>query len=282
MLGPNLLANPNFQNWSGVPLNDTPDGWAIGNQDGVTNYVTEESPGMRFVTGAGVNLTAVQSVLTPGIEYAYTIRIAEIDTAGIWLIGPQQQQYSTGVFTVQFTATGGGVGVGSSPATFALIESISVREVIPMGRFTIVLKDNDNDKQQFSLWTADMNVGNIAAQLAAHTALSDAIAAVCLGVRSRIDAVAVVTDNEPIAAPNAPGAQTHIQWLVRYVDDVNSREFTLRMGTADLNDQLLRQANSTVWDPTAAEWVTFVAAFEAVVLSEDGNAVTVQQVELLE
>jgi hypothetical protein len=52
----------------------------------------------------------------------------------------------------------------------------------------------------------------------------------------------------------------------------------VRIPSADITDTTLFAAGSNLWDPTDAKWVQFVTDFEAYVLSETGNAVTVQQV----
>lgn len=273
MVGPELLVNGKFSTgdltgWDVTGIWSVTDNDATGTRPGAeTTQITQPVTAVGETYRAVIVVTSITAVSL--IKFGFAGTPLFFAAPGTYVL--EAEQTAAGPFVVAVFAPGA-----------VVIESVSIREVIPVGRFTIVLKDNDVDKVQFSLPTADMNAGNIATELAAHVLLESKILDVVLGVVSRRDAVAVVFDAEPVAAPSDPAAQTNIKWLVRYIDDVNSRPFTLTIGTADLTNQSLRMPNSTLWDPADVNWTDFVAAFEAVVLSEDGNAVSVQQVELLE
>lgn len=74
-------------------------------------------------------------------------------------------------------------------------------------------------------------------------------------------------------APSDVNAQRERKWLCYYSDDVTSEEFQFEMPTADLANghKIAFQDNANLTD---AEWTAFITAFEAVVLSPRGNAVT--------
>lgn len=150
------------------------------------------------------------------------------------------------------------------------------------GRYRHSLVDYDGQRRQFSFDSAVITAANHDAQKTEHDNLVAAIADVTLG---NLDFEEFVADREqirPLVNPAGASAQVNIEWVITYVDDVTTSEYNVRVPTADITDTTLFAAGSNLWDPTDAKWVTFVAAFEAHVLSPDGNAVTVQQVAYLQ
>ncbi len=140
------------------------------------------------------------------------------------------------------------------------------------------MADYDGQKRQFSLPTPVITAANHDAQKTLHDDLVTAIEDVTLGT---LDFKEFVGDREsirPLILAAAFSAQVNIQWLVTYVDDVTGAAETFRMPCADITDTTLVLPNSHVWDPADAKWVTFIAEFEALVLSDAGNAVSVQSV----
>lgn len=143
-------------------------------------------------------------------------------------------------------------------------------------RYSMV--DYDKQKRQVSFPTDVVTAANHDAQKTLHDAFIAALEAVTLGA---LDFEEYVGDREsirPLVAAAAPTGQVNIEWVVTYVDDVNSKVANVRIPCADLTDATLLMPNSNIWDPADAKWVTFIADFEAYVLSEDGNAVSIQQV----
>ncbi len=150
------------------------------------------------------------------------------------------------------------------------------------GRYRHSLVDYDGQKRQFSFDTVVITAANHDAQKTEHDNLVAAIADVTLGA---LDFEEMVADREsirPLVLAAAASAQVNVEWVVTYVDDVTGAVSNVRMPTADITDTTLFAANSNIWDPTDAKWVTFIAAFEAHVLSPEGNAVTIQQVAYLQ
>lgn len=144
------------------------------------------------------------------------------------------------------------------------------------------LIDYDGQKRQFSFNTDIVTAANHDAQKGLHDALVAAVADVTLGA---LDFEEFVGDREqirPVVKAAQASAQVNVQWVVTYVDSVNTSVYNVRVPTADITDTTLFATNSNLWDPSDAKWVTFIAAFEAYVLSPDGNAVTVQQVAYLQ
>lgn len=151
-----------------------------------------------------------------------------------------------------------------------------------MGRLTVGYMDFDTDKTQISVLTSDASAASYAAKLADADALSAAIDAVTLGTKFLS---AYTADENRVANPAPPAngfAQSHTRWLVTYRDSINAHDETLSIPTADLGAAGLLLPNSDRADMTAAEWVAFVAAFEAFAVSQDGNPVTVIDIVIRE
>lgn len=150
------------------------------------------------------------------------------------------------------------------------------------GLYRHSMVDYDGQKRQFSFPTDVVTAANHDAQKTLHDALIAAIVSVTLG---NLDFEEYVGDREsirPIVKPAVFAAQVNIEWVVTYVDDVSGAVANVRIPTADVTDDTLVMPASNIWDPTDSAWVAFVSAFEAYVLSEAGNAVSVQQVAYLQ
>jgi len=105
--------------------------------------------------------------------------------------------------------------------------------------------------------------------------LRDAIVGVTLGQTASVKVLARDSDKSSSPA-TAPEAQRELKWLVEYSDDVTGQVYQAEIPCPDITDATLyNQAPTKEIDLTDALWVTFVTAFEALVRSADGNAVTV-------
>lgn len=142
--------------------------------------------------------------------------------------------------------------------------------------------DFDGQKRQYSFPTTVVTAANHDAQKTLHDACIAAIDDVTLGTTDFEEYVADRESIRPLILPAAASAQVNIQWVVTYVDAVTGAIANVRLPCADITDTTLFAAGSNEWDPTDAKWVTFVSAFEAYVLSELGNAVTVSKVVYLQ
>ncbi len=154
--------------------------------------------------------------------------------------------------------------------------------VLNQGRLRLSLVDYDGQKRQFSFDATVLTAANIAAQTITFDNLIAAIMDVTLGTKDFQEMVADRESIRPIIKAAAASAQVNIEWVVTYVDDVTTDVFNVRVPTADITDTTLFAVNSNVWDPADAKWVTFIAAFDAHVLSPAGNGVSLQQVVYLQ
>lgn len=149
------------------------------------------------------------------------------------------------------------------------------------GRFTIQMIDYDRDTRQFSVPITETSAAN-------HDTLKGTVIALQLAIADishcNIPFYDFVADRQVVSPvpPSVAAAQVNIQWKVTYVDDTTAAVETVRIPGADLTltDVLLPASN--VVDLAQTEMAAFVAAFEAVVLSDAGNTVTIQQIEFLE
>lgn len=71
--------------------------------------------------------------------------------------------------------------------------------------------------------------------------------------------------------PASVDAQREKKWLIRYEDDTTHKIYRNEIPGADLS---LLATNSDMADLSLGAWTSFIAAFEAVVKSPDGNAVS--------
>jgi len=76
-----------------------------------------------------------------------------------------------------------------------------------------------------------------------------------------------------VAPPTDENAQRERKWRVRYQDTVNLAIYKIEIPCANIVGQL--QAGTDNADLTTAEWVAWIAAFEALAKSPEGNTVNV-------
>lgn len=105
-------------------------------------------------------------------------------------------------------------------------------------------------------------------------ALLDAVEDLAIGLTGE-RGITTRSIEDTVTVASNPYAQTDIRWRIEYTDNANGRRYTTTIGTAQYGSSL-KLANSEAYNPAAAAWSTFKTAFEAVVISPDGNAVTFQ------
>ena len=148
-----------------------------------------------------------------------------------------------------------------------------------MGFYTRAYKDYDGEGTVFRVHVADLNAGNIAAQLGLQAALGAATNDMVLGALNRITYGNEV--DTPVVHADEPTAQRELKWLVQYHDSITGAELgPLEIGTAN-PARLDPNARSQAQMGDAAEVDAFVDAFEAYVLSPAGNAVIVDRLVLV-
>lgn len=139
---------------------------------------------------------------------------------------------------------------------------------------SLSVRDESREISTQQLEITQLNAGNYVAQNALIQTLITATENLMLGVISREAVIAELTINA--AVPADPNAQRERKWVVWYTDDVTGDEYRTEIPTADITGGHKIAFEDTA-DLTNADWVAYAAAFEAVVRSHDGNAVTVRR-----
>lgn len=132
----------------------------------------------------------------------------------------------------------------------------------------ITFVDDEGQRVQTSF-----RVGN-GADDADINALLDAVEDLSIGLTGERGITARQVE-DTVTVASHPYAQTDIRWRIEYTDNANGRRYTSTIGCAQYGETL-KLANSEAYNPAAAEWTAFKNAFEAVVISPDGNPVTFQ------
>lgn len=131
---------------------------------------------------------------------------------------------------------------------------------------------------ELSLFSANVPVQtsvNIDQIITDSLALSAALEGVSLGVQ----ATRKLTNNfaaDDGALPAESESQREMAWLVTYRDTVEDRRYTVSIPCPDVtNEDLFVQGTGLAFlgDPL---WTAFITAFEALIISQDGNAVSVE------
>lgn len=133
--------------------------------------------------------------------------------------------------------------------------------------------DYSGEKSNVRLRVEEITTANIASQLTQVTALGAAIAALSIGTLHK---ASLIQDDSLISntKPTSPFAQRETKWLVIYRDTVTEQLYSYEIPCADLSAANL-SGNTDDANLSSSEWAAFITAFEAVVLSPDGNAVDV-------
>lgn len=127
---------------------------------------------------------------------------------------------------------------------------------------------------QVKVYSPALNAGNIAAQEALRADFEAAIDAVTLGNGGSEQFIA--TEESVARNPSLnPLAQRENKWLVSCIESGTGNAVTFTIPCADLS---LLAADGVSMDTTTQEYADLVAATEAFVRSNDGNAVTVATV----
>lgn len=147
------------------------------------------------------------------------------------------------------------------------------------GKAAFTFGDFSHERSGFVVNIPEISAGNLAATTAAAEALRVAYIDIGDGATQRVELKARTYDNYSSWAA-LPGAQRELKWLLKYTDDVTDLEYQTEIPCAELTSSLFVPGTDLA-DLTDADWVAFVAAFEALVVSKDENAITVQSVRLV-
>jgi len=135
--------------------------------------------------------------------------------------------------------------------------------------------DASGETSRVEMNIATLTAGNFAATtgaVEAGGALADAIGALSLCALANVDIVADRTATGA-EAPTEMYAQREIGLLVSYQDSVTGKKYRITIPGPDW--ATIGTVGTDKVDAADALWTAFVSAFEANVLSEVGNAVTV-------
>jgi len=145
-------------------------------------------------------------------------------------------------------------------------------------KLNLTFLDRDNEASTISVHSLALTGANFAAQGALADAFVAAVEDVTLMVKSKDSRIAVETKFSPSLPTNA-FAQRGIKWLVRCTD-TNGNPVTFHIpGAALALAGILSGENMNL---ASTEGAALVAAIEAYVLSNDGEAVTVVEVVYLD
>lgn len=124
----------------------------------------------------------------------------------------------------------------------------------------------------------ELTAANIAAQTALIDTLRTSIDAVTLGT---LATERVIAEDNFLSRtrPTDPTAQRENKWLFLYEDQTTHRIYRGEIPTANIT--LLDAPSDHIADLTTGVWGTFKSAFEAVVKSPAGNAVTLLDVQFV-
>lgn len=145
---------------------------------------------------------------------------------------------------------------------------------------TYRIGDFSQETTSFRIHSAALTVGNIVAEYAVAATLRLAIADVISGTIQKV----TMQDQAGALDNTWPGdavAQRELKWLITYKDMTTEKDYRAELGTAELTDNSLLVAGTDIADLTDASWIAFVTQFEIAALSQDGNAVEIQQIRLV-
>jgi len=145
---------------------------------------------------------------------------------------------------------------------------------VATSKLNLTFLDRDNEASTISVHSTALTGANFAAQDALADAFIAAVEDVTLMVLSKDSRIAVETKFSP-SLPTNPFAQRGIKWLVRCTD-TNGNPVTFHIPGAAL--ALAGILTGENMDLTSTEGAALVAAIEAYVLSNDGEAVTVVEI----
>lgn len=144
-------------------------------------------------------------------------------------------------------------------------------------RTNFTITDYGQERSSFAVVGADISSANYDAQQVEVIALSDAVEDIIIGQLTKREFTASVAFPDTAPVTNQ-FAQRELKWFVTYSDTVTGKLQSVEIATPDL---ALLVAGSDLMNVSAGAGAAFVTAFEAFVLSADGNPVTVESVRLV-
>jgi len=144
--------------------------------------------------------------------------------------------------------------------------------VASTSQYSLAFRDYDKEVSRVRMSVIQLASGNFTAWTAALDALQTGIAGISIGVAaSEVRTASAANLDQSI--PTDPFAQRETKWIVRYEDTVTHEIYRNEIPCADL--ALLSGNSEFITAFPVGALQTFKDAWEAGVLSPDGNAVTV-------
>lgn len=142
-----------------------------------------------------------------------------------------------------------------------------------MTTLSVPFVDYSNEKSTTGVYVGDAITTENA------TTFADAIAGVSIGTRGDAAVLRrVVVDAGSVTPPVNKFAQRELKFLCRYTDNVNGKEYSFTIPCADAD---LVVGNTDMIDLAAGDGLALKTAFDTYALSELGNAVTLNSVQLI-
>jgi hypothetical protein len=142
----------------------------------------------------------------------------------------------------------------------------------PAHSFSVTFLDYSKEKSTAKGNMGAITIGTLAGFLTQFGTLKSTMQALSLGTLIQ-DSWTGDTTQYSSAPPTDLNAQRERKWRVDYEDVVNLGKHQFEIPVALVTGQLV--SNTDLANIETAEWVAFIAAFEAMVKSPDGNAVNV-------
>lgn len=143
--------------------------------------------------------------------------------------------------------------------------------------FTLTDFGQKPESTTFRVPTIDVTAANFDAQWALVQSLRTQVSLLTLGNIKKYTFTA--REVEPTPTTPTSLAQRENKWLIRYRDEVANKNYRAELGTADLS--LLTVDDFLDILTPASPGADFVAAFQDLVRSDDGNAVVVQSIQFV-
>lgn len=145
---------------------------------------------------------------------------------------------------------------------------------IDQGHISITYIDQSAKASVQRLAATTVTVANFTAQQTAYGNLLTATDALSAGVRSKSLWGNLTSNSSPV--PPAPPASRSNKFAVTYIDTTSGDTYTTQIPVANPS-AVTFLAGTRLLDPSMTPYSTYITAFQAVVQSEEGHAVTIKQ-----
>lgn len=143
-------------------------------------------------------------------------------------------------------------------------------------QLTLTRHDNSKEHTRTSPHVADLTAANFDAQMALVAELRTRIDAVCNSPANNI-----VYGHEYYLTAKTFAGHRELKWLVKAQDDTTFLPVKLELGTAKTSVPTVVANGTELMDPASSEYTNLVSAIEDLCLSNQGNSISVIEIELV-